>query len=338
MTFESIKEMATQTIGKIVLGAKEYAPELTLVAGGALIIAGGVLACKQTLKLDEVVQKGEDKMEEIQAAVEEEVELKDGSTYSEEDAKHDRQVTTIHTAVQIGKLYALPVGLGVLGFALIICGHKILRDRNTALLGAYSALATAYGAYRKRVEDRLGAEEEYDIYLGKKVIDEEVEVTNPETGTKEVVIAPQIHHDYPLGSPWARVFNADHTDQYEKADNAGQSYNTTWLKSVQAEAQRKLNTYGTLAINEVYDTLGFPRVPEGQTFGWIKGDTVDFGIYTSWTDPKFKDLWENEFQRTIILDFNVNPEPIVNYIKRGKPNDLDDMDPISLELWSQQNK
>lgn len=338
---DSIKNFAMEHAGKALLAAKEYAPELTLIVGGALVIGGGVLACKQTLKLDEVVSKGADKMEEIEAAVEEEVELRDGSVYDENCAKHDKILTTISTAKNVVKLYALPVGMAVLGFALIICGHKILRDRNTALLGAYASLATAYEAYRERVRGEVGDERENDIYLAHSKQMVEITTNNLETGAEEVVLKEYDipdKGDCPLGNPWARVFNAAHTSKYDTHDNADQFYNTSWLKSCETEARLKLNAYGTLSINEVYDMLGFDRVPEGQVFGWVKGDVVDFGVFSSWVKPEFKTLWENDMQRTIVLNFNVGKEPITKFIKKCKPNDLDAMDPVALELWSQQNK
>lgn len=338
---DSIKGSVMELAGKAVLAAKEYAPEITLVVGGVLVIGAGVLACKQTLKLDEVVSKGTDKMEEIEAAVKEEVELKDGSVYDEDCAKHDRIVTTISTAKNVVKLYALPVGMAVLGFALIVCGHKILRDRNTALLGAYASLATAYEAYRDRVRDEVGEERENDIYLAHSKQMVEITTNNPETGAEEVVLKEYDipnKADCPLGNPWARVFNAAHTHKYDTHDNADQFYNTSWLKSCETEARLKLNAHGTLSINEVYDMLGFDRVPEGQVFGWVKGDVVDFGVFSSWTKPEFKTLWENDMQRTIVLNFNVGKEPITKFIKKVRPNDLEEMDPVALELWSQQNK
>ena len=161
------------------------------------------------------------------------------------------------------------------------------------------------------------------------------------TGSEEVVLKEYDipdKDDCPLGNPWARVFNAAHTHKYDTHDNEDQFYNTQWLKSCETEAQLKLNAYGTLSINEVYDMLGFVRVPEGQVFGWVKGDKIDFGVFSSWTKPEFRTLWENDMQRTIVLNFNVGKEPITKFIKKVKPNDLEEMDPVALELWSQQNK
>lgn len=337
--FEQIVSCAKSCIGKGKVAAREYAPEIALVGGIALVIFGGVLACKQTLRLDEVVSKGEARMEEIDAAVEDEVELTDGDTYTEDIAKDDRRTVTFHTAANVAKLYILPAGVAVLGFALIIGGHKMLRDRNAALLGAYATLATAYEAYRSRVRDEIGEEMEQDIYLGMKRESVEVKKTNPETGLEETVLVdiPK-KSDCPLGNPWARVFNSTHSTKYDKNDNADQSYNVMYLKTVQTEAQMRLNAYGVLSANEVYDMLGFDRVPEGQIYGWVKGDIIDLGIFSSWEKKAFEDLWENDLQRTIIVSPNVGKEPITSYIKRGMPNGLEMDDPVAISLWAKENK
>ena len=73
-----------------------------------------------------------------------------------------------------------------------------------------------------------------------------------------------------------------------------------------------LKSRGHLFLNEVYDLLDIPRSKAGQVVGWVynknnnvKGDNyVDFNIYDI-TD-KAKRSFVNGYERTILLDFNVD--------------------------------
>ena len=88
-------------------------------------------------------------------------------------------------------------------------------------------------------------------------------------------------------------------------------YNLMFLKQQQNYANEMLKSKGHLFLNEVYDMLGIPRTKAGQVVGWIYdekkpvGDNfVDFGMYDI-NRPKNRDF-VNGYERTIILDFNVD--------------------------------
>ena len=84
-----------------------------------------------------------------------------------------------------------------------------------------------------------------------------------------------------------------------------------FLKQQQSYANDLLKSRGHLFLNEVYDLLGIQRTKAGNIVGWIYdeknpvGDNfVDFGIYDI-NRPKNRDF-VNGYERTIILDFNVD--------------------------------
>ena len=81
-----------------------------------------------------------------------------------------------------------------------------------------------------------------------------------------------------------------------------------FLKQQQRYCNDKLRLKGHLFLNEVFDTLGFPRTKLGAIVGWVydeknpTGDNfVDFGIYT---EDK-TGIVENP---DVILNFNVDGE------------------------------
>ena len=89
------------------------------------------------------------------------------------------------------------------------------------------------------------------------------------------------------------------------------------MKSKQAFANEKLKAKGHLFLNEVYESLGFPEVPEGQIVGWIydprkdidgrEGDDyIDFGFYDKVFTSEAVREFINGAEPCVWLDFNVD--------------------------------
>lgn len=53
------------------------------------------------------------------------------------------------------------------------------------------------------------------------------------------------------------------------------------LRTMETYCNQLLNTKECMFINEVYDILEIPRTLNGAKDGWLKGDVIDFGIYTN---------------------------------------------------------
>lgn len=308
-------------------GIVEHAPEILVGLGCVSVIAGVVFTSKATLKiaakkqelkeeLEETVDQAKKDMKEIDEGLENEVELEDNTTYSKTDAAKDKAIVykrtlkgVVKTGATVAKEYAPGVGFVVTGLALILWSHKILRDRNAALLTAYSALDTAFKVYRSRVIADGGKEADAKYLYGTKTEVTEKKVVNPETGLEETVVESKEVIDYPLGSPYARIF--DETNPiYEKSDS-GNVWNRNHLKRLEEYANQKLEQNGYVYLNDVYKMLGFEETYIGHHVGWRKngnGDgKISFGIDLTYTDPRFKDFIDRDrMERIIVLDFNVD--------------------------------
>lgn len=289
---------------------KKHSPEILTVAGILGTIGGTVLACKATLKAQRIVEEMNDNLEVIHQAkdITSQPEY-NGEEYSEEDFKKDIVTTYAMGSARIVASYAPAIMIGGAGIAAIVGGSYIYKSRINALGAAYSAMATAYAAYRKKVTDKLG-DEERKLRYGIETKTVEEEVIDGETGKKKKVKKEieVIAEDNGLLdiSPYARFFDSSSKDWEKDAE-----YNMTFLLCQQKYANDILRTRGHLFLNEVYDMLGLERSKAGQIVGWVYdkdsplGDNfVDFGIHDI-KKEKNRDF-VNGYENVILLDFNVD--------------------------------
>lgn len=297
-----IMNRMTRTLSKLSFTVKKHSPEILITAGTIGVVTSAVLACKATLKLNNVLDESKNTIKKIHEVSEDE-NMKD--KYTEEDAKKDLTITYVQTGIKIAKLYAPSIILGALSLTAVLASNNILRKRNVALAAAYTAIDRSFKEYRGRVVERFGKELDNELRYNIKAKEIEETVTdengNEKTVKKTINVAdPNLYSDY------ARVFDESCIGWSKTPE-----YNLVFLKQQQAHANKLLQQNGYLFLNEVYDMIGVPRSKAGQVVGWIYdeknpiGDNyVDFGIYDI-TREKVRDF-VNGYERSILLDFNVD--------------------------------
>lgn len=292
--------------GKAKLLAKKHAPEILLVTGTVIVVASAVEACKQTLKAHDILEKAASDLDDVEKAIE----LSNPEDYTPTDIRKDRIRVYSRTFFDLAKCYGPAIIGGVIGFAMIFGGHKILKGRNIALTAAYSTLLAKYNDYRERVINKLGAHEELLLRSGAEETD--ISVLDDE-GNEVLVEKANVIHDNGTGhSIYAKIF-----DEANPNWSKNPASNLTFLRAQQNFANEKLQSEGYLFLNDVYQALGFPKTSEGQIVGWvwdpnreieghIGDDYVDFGIY----NELFKDAAKRDFinaaEPCVWLDFNVD--------------------------------
>lgn len=302
MKINNLVNSATRTFNRAGLKLKKHSPEIMVTAGVIGVVASAVMACKATTKANSIVDEMKEEMDKIHKAAD----MVDEEIYSEEDLKKDTSIVYIQTGVKFAKLYGPSIALGALSITSILVGHNILRKRNLALAAAYTAIDTSFKAYRGRVVERFGKELDKELRYNIKAKEVEETVIDEKTGKEKVVnktidvVDPNEYSDY------ARFFD-DGCNGWSKDPE----FNLMFLKQQQSYANDLLKSRGHLFLNEVYDLLGIQRTKAGNIVGWIYdeknpvGDNfVDFGIYDI-NRPKNRDF-VNGYERTIILDFNVD--------------------------------
>lgn len=296
----------TRALHKVGFKIKKHSPEILMVAGGIGVVTSTVMACKATLKVNEVLDEAKENVEKIHEATENGVTAV-GREYTKEDSAKDLTIVYAQTGIKLAKLYGPAIIVGTLSLASILTSHKIMRKRNVALLTAYTAVDKGFKEYRGRVVERFGERIDHELKYNIKAKEIEREVIN-EDGTvstvKEVVdVCEDPTNQY---SEFSVIF--DESSQYFEKDA---SFNKMFLVQTEREANRTLQTRGYLFLNEVYRMLGLPETKVGQSFGWVYdehnpiGDNyVDFKIFNLHREAN-RDF-VNGYEKYILLDFNVD--------------------------------
>lgn len=304
MTKAELMNNATRAFHKVGFKLKKYSPEILIVSGVIGGVAATVMACKATLKVNEVIDESKTNIDKIHTATEKGI-TEAGEVYTEEDSKKELTIVYAQTGVKLAKLYGPAIILGGLSITSILAGHNITRKRNVALAAAYTAVDKGFKEYRGRVVERFGEELDKELKYNIKAQEVEEVVVN-EDGTETVVTKSINVMDPNSISPYAKFFDDGCTGWSKDPEES-----LWFLKLQQDYANNKLKTRGYLFLNEVYEMLGIPRTAAGCVVGWIydekcpNGDNfVDFGIFDV-TKPKVRDF-VNGYERVILLDFNVD--------------------------------
>ena len=292
----------TRTLNRTGLKIKKHSPEILLATGTVGVVASTVMACKATLKVEEIVDEAKEKIDTIhQVSADPAMTEK----YSEEDGKKDLAIVYTQTAVKFIKLYGPSVTIGVASLACMIGSNRILNKRNAALAAAYAAVDKSFKEYRGRVIERFGKQMDRELRYNIKA--QEIEETTVDANGKETITKKTVDVMDPNSySQYAIVF--DDSNEGWDPDPERSKY---FLIQQQNWANERLKSRGHLFLNEVYDMLGAKRTKAGAQVGWVydekncEGDNfVDFGIFDT-NSPKARDF-VNGVEKVIVLDFNVD--------------------------------
>lgn len=103
---------AGQILVKTKLGIKKHSPEILVVTGIGTGIIAAVIACKQTIKANDIIAVARENLQHIENA--KELAANNEVEYTEEDEQADRETIGKQITIGMVKTYALPVGLGIL--------------------------------------------------------------------------------------------------------------------------------------------------------------------------------------------------------------------------------
>lgn len=282
-----VPEVMSRAVASKGLLLQKTSPQLLFGVGVVGMVGSTVLACRATLKMDEVLETAKGNLETARTL--------DHPDYSEKDRSKDTSLIYFQTGVQVCKLYLPAIVVGGISIAALTQSHRILTSRNAALTAAYTALEHGFGQYRARVVEKYGEDEDRNLRYGTQ----QVEIK--EKGKTKTVTRVATDE---LPSVYARFF-----DPFSTSWSKEPEYNLIFLRCQQNYANDLLRARGHIFLNEVYDMLGIPRSKAGSVVGWVlskNGETdnfINFGVFDG--SDKARDF-VNGHEGAILLDFNVD--------------------------------
>lgn len=305
MKTNEIMTSISRTFHKGCFKVKKHSPEILVVAGVVGTVASVVMACKATLKVNDILDDAHDTVERIHESVKEKKRVSTGEVYTQEMANQDLAITYIQTGWKLTKLYGPSVILGVASVGCLVGSTVILRKRNIALAAAFKAVDTGFKEYRGRLIERFGKDLDRELRYNIKAKEVE-EVVGVDADGNEIiekktveVADPSIMHDI-----YTVCF-----DEYCTGWTKNAELNKAFLIQQQKAATFRLKKQGVLTLNEVYDMIGAPRTKYGQLAGWVYTDDntagdnfVDFGIFDIHNEGSRDFVGLRE--KSIWLDFN----------------------------------
>ena len=298
MKLTRISNFVTSKLGRQALVLQKHSPKIMFVAGVIGVGATVVLACRATLKVDDVLQDHEKQMDKIDLA-RRTIDIDNNvHQYTDNDAKRDKMVVYSKTVVELIKLYGPSVVIGTASIAMLTGAHVVLSRRNVGLTAAYAAIEKGFREYRQRVSDEYGPDKERELRYDLTPCEVE-----DEAGNKSTVMVRKSGDK----SIYARCFDELSTSWVDM-DAGGEIYNPIFLRTTQAYMNDLLRSRGHVTLNDVYDALGMPRTKEGFVVGWVLGsggdDYIDFGVFEGDTDTAIR--FVRGEAPGIWLDFNVD--------------------------------
>ena len=253
----------TRGVSRAGLLLTKYSPAIMTGVGIVGTGVSTVLACKQTLKAEPILEKFHKGIEDSNAAYEivNHPSYLCDDTYTDADKRSDIILCYRNAAISFLKLYAVPLAIGAISVGLLISGQKVMWTRNAGLAVAFETMKTSFDRYRSNVVEDLGKSRDISYLAGSHHSEEVVTDENGVESTKVIEDAPFNTDEASLYARWFDETNPN----YENSADA----NKFFLQRMQSMFNDKLRANGHVFLNEVYDALGFKRTPAGSVVGWV---------------------------------------------------------------------
>jgi hypothetical protein len=293
------------------LKLRKYSPQILTGLGVIGLVTGGVMACKATMKVNDILDETKKNVDKVHRVLEDPTITEE--TYSAEDGKKDLAIIYTKAGLKFIKLYAPSVIVGGVSIACILTSDRIMHKRNAAIAATCAAVTSDFRGYRSRVLDRFGEAIDHELQYDIKAQEVEEVVVNEKGEEETVTKVVEVANATPR-SDFSKFFDCGN-----KGWEPDPEFNYMYLTNLQNYLTDKLRANGYLFLNDVYDELGIPRTRAGQLYGWLYDEKnphganhVDFGLRNA--DDERRRAFVNGYEATVILDFNCDAEPIYNLI------------------------
>lgn len=275
--------------------AVKHGPKIMTVAGAGMAFGGAVMACKATLRCDEVLDKHKERMAQIEAARELSMlrlannDIDDPSElYTEKDMRKDKFMTYAMTGVGFAKLYGPAFAVGMGGIGLMEAAFVITENRRSAAVAALTSMDALFQEYKNRV-NRVVTDEQQALIDNPHIQKQKVQL--PWAEDEEEMDCVVI--DTEEGNPYVYWFDKTCPDWNGTGTNYFLS-NRAHIEGQLTTMQYELSKYGTTHfwINDFIERCGGLKNDNGELLdaktgcdvgrfhGWdaLAGDAIDYKI------------------------------------------------------------
>lgn len=180
------------------------------------------------------------------------------------------------------KLYVPAAGSAVMTIACIVCANRIGTRRAAALATAYSLSEKAWGEYKDKVVDKLGATREQKVH--------------DEIAQDHVTKNPPVDKQIVITGDGEVLCHEALTGRYFKST-------VQKIKAAQNEINAEVIHDSCASLSEFYDLVGLPRTSMSDEFGWNTDTLMEINWSTTLSD-KEEPCISFTFNKTPIRDFH----------------------------------
>ena len=286
--------------------AKAAKPEVIFI-GGTVMLGLSLYLTRKAAKKEDSIKEEYNKTKGMITAYLDDLDNDDSISEEErrkaiEECKKDLHNLRLKTIKSYGKIYILPGGLAIGGFACMFKSHSMLKTENQLLGGYLLAAWQGLADYRGRVAEAVGEEKERELYFGLK--DETIEVED-ENGKKTKKKVKVIKEGMYSPSPYSLFFDGSSKEYKPDAE-----YNKMVLLSTQDHFNAIYDRDGVVTLYDIVEYLDLMKkkdIPlQFHLVGWHKdrelNDCVDFGLAN--TNSLAVRRFMNGYETVVLLDFN----------------------------------
>lgn len=287
----------------------KYSPEILMGLGAVSFVSTIVVASKETVKEQEILDDHEETLAYVQKAYEYPEDLE--YVMDEKAYKKSRRCVYIDTIKRTSINYAPAVILGATSLTCFFGAFGIMKKRYTTLVVAYTALEESFRRYRERVVAEQGAEADLRYLTGA----ETKEITVKDDDGKKHKVKRLVLPDGSIASPYAFKFskykeNGEINKQWSDNPLMNRSYvygqidylnNQLMYERTVYDHNHRVKVRGWVFLNELRELMG----EDGNTTGSVVGNMLGNGEpgCNGYINPKITEITEKE----TILDFDGNP-------------------------------
>ena len=202
-----------------------------------------------------------------------------------EEAKNEKgdDLTPVEVVKTAWKPYIPAVVVGTSTIACIFSINYLSVKNQASLMSAYALLDSSYKEYREKVNETYGEEADHNV--------------------KRNIAQSKITED----------MEPDETEEWFFDFQSVQFFKSTMDKVLRAESEflEILHNRGYACLNEYYDLLGIPNIPDGNQLGWYDMENIDPYGCEELEFSYFKTVRSDGLECWVI---DVNNSPTTDYI------------------------